>query len=190
MLFASAAFWLDELVEIFLSVVVGEFGSGFDTFAGKDEHFIVWSDGFTVRPAGVIDVSSHIGGDIPVDRFVRIHLKEIFALVFIRFFLADGMAEILDNTDSLWDVFFGKKSLAAQRAPHRKLIPAWGIFGQAFFHLIEVRPAGECKMVMAARLVCFVSTDKNLWAIVGRRRPVDEALRERSLIAAGSAIRL
>jgi len=118
MFFASTTLRLDEFIEIFFPVMVGEFGPCFNALAGKDEHFVMRSGGLAVRPTGVIDISGQIGADVPVDRFFCVHLEEVFAPVFFCFFLADDASGVFDDTDSFRDIFFGKKSLAGWGAAH------------------------------------------------------------------------
>jgi len=138
MFLAPTPLRLDEPVEIFLSIVIRELGPGFDTFTGKDKYLTVRADGFAVRPAGVIDVPRPIGGDIPVDRFPCAHIKEIFAVTILRVFFAKDAAGVFDDADAARDIFFGEKPFAGQRTAHGKAIPSWGVFGNAFFHLLGV----------------------------------------------------
>ena len=112
MFLAAAAFWLYKLLEVFFSIVVGEFGPGFNVLTGKDEYFFAGSDGFAIRRARVIDVSGEVGGDIPINRFLCVHLKEIFTPAFIGHFIAHHAASVFDDARTFGDVFFGKKPLA------------------------------------------------------------------------------
>ena len=127
-LFAPASFRLDERIEIFLSIIIGELCSRRDPLSGKDENPAVPDGDLAVRPAGMIDVSGGIGGNIPIDRLSCVDLEKISAPALFGFLFAEDAPRVFYDADPFRDLFFGKKPLARNGAAHRKLLPARGIF--------------------------------------------------------------
>lgn len=118
MLFASAALWLDEYVEVFLPVIIGKLGPRHNPLAGENKNLIARPDCLAVRHTGVIDIPSQIRGDIPVDHLFRIHFEKIFSLTLPHLFLAEHAAGVFDNANPFRDCLFSKKTLTGLRTAY------------------------------------------------------------------------
>ena len=101
----SATKRCDELVEIFLAVVVFEFFPGFDFARCKDENMATANVHFAIWLTGVVEVASGIRPAAAVDKAVFAGFKQIFAAVLIRFVFRKDRSDIFDDEAAFLDRF-------------------------------------------------------------------------------------
>ncbi len=112
MLRTAAAKRLDELVYVFLSVVVRNLLTFFDGAGGKDKHAVAVNLCLCIRPARMINVASLIPLRLTVNRIALLDLKKIPALARFLFFWRHAPSHVFNNALTFWYGFTGKKSKA------------------------------------------------------------------------------
>ena len=109
-LYTTAAELLDEALDVFLAVVVGDFFSLLDVPLGHDKDSTATIEGFAVRPAGVVGIARGVVARTAVDVPAGIHVKHVAVVPLIPHRGRDPFADVLDNGRPLLDRGDGKEA--------------------------------------------------------------------------------
>jgi len=105
-------------IEILLAVIIRKLGASGNPLARENKYAVAWPYGLAVACAGVVDVPSNIFSNVSIDGFVFGNLEEILARVAYGDLFTYWLANVLNDTDTLWNIFLGEEAFAGLRPPH------------------------------------------------------------------------